>query len=130
MNRYRVIRLAHFSIRLLPQRLAILVTLTLCLTIVTVWSLTAGSQYIPTSSLWSLLTAGNNDPASNDAVVVLHFRFSRLALAIVSGAMLGVAGAIMQATTRNSLADPACSACAKARCSRCWAACFCCHPCR
>lgn len=28
MNHYRVIRLAHFSIRLLPQRLAILVTLT------------------------------------------------------------------------------------------------------
>lgn len=40
MNRYRVIRLAHFSIRLLPQRLAIMVTLTLCLTIVAVWSLT------------------------------------------------------------------------------------------
>ena len=106
MNRYRVIRLAHFSIRLLPQRLAIMVTLTLCLTLVAVWSLTAGSQYIAASSLWSLLSVGNNDPASNDAVMVLDFRFSRLALAMVSGAMLGVAGAIMQATTRNSLADP------------------------
>lgn len=106
MNRYRVIRLAHFSIRLMPLRLAILLTLALCLTLSALWSLTAGSQHIPASSLWSLLTAANADPALNHAVVVLDFRLSRLTLAMVSGAMLGIAGAIMQATTRNGLADP------------------------
>ena len=106
MNGYRVIRLARFSIRLMPQRFAILLALALCLTLVAVWSLTAGSHPITASSLWSLLTRANADPVATDAVMVLDFRLSRLALAMVSGAMLGIAGAIMQATTRNSLADP------------------------
>ncbi|MFK3779881.1 FecCD family ABC transporter permease [Agrobacterium sp. NPDC089420] len=106
MNRYRVVRLAHFSIRFVPLRLAILLALFLCLALVAVGSLTAGSQHIPAAAFWSLATGAGADPALADAAVVLDFRLSRLALAVVAGAMLGIAGAIMQATTRNGLADP------------------------
>lgn len=42
----------------------------------------------------------------NAAMVVLNLRLSRLALAVVAGAMLSIAGAIMRATTRNGLANP------------------------
>ncbi|NSX88738.1 iron ABC transporter permease [Agrobacterium tumefaciens] len=106
MNRYRVLRLGRFSVRFMPSRLAILLALFLCLMLVALWSLSAGSQHIPASALWSLVTATNTDAAMTHAVVVLDFRLSRLALAMVAGAMLGIAGAIMQATTRNGLADP------------------------
>ncbi|MCZ7464621.1 iron ABC transporter permease [Rhizobium rhizogenes] len=106
MNRYRVLRLGRFSVRVMPSRLTILLALFLCLLLVALWSLTAGSLHIPASALWSLVTAANTDPAITDAVVVLDFRLSRLALAMVAGAMLGIAGAIMQSTTRNGLADP------------------------
>ena len=106
MNRYQVIRLSRFSIRFMPSRLAVLLALFLCLALVAAWSLTAGSQRIPVSALWSLLTATNTDPVMNAAVVVIDFRLSRLALAMMAGAMLGIAGTIMQATTRNGLADP------------------------
>ena len=106
MNRYRVLRLGRFSVRFMPSRLTILLALFLCLMLVALWSLTAGSQHIPISALWSLVTATNTDPAMTDALVVLDFRLSRLALAMVAGAMLGIAGTIMQATTRNGLADP------------------------
>lgn len=106
MNRYRVVRLGRFSVRFMPLRLTILLVLFLCLMLVALWSLSAGSQHIPASALWSLVTATNTDPAMTDALVVLDFRLSRLALAMVAGAMLGIAGAIMQATTRNGLADP------------------------
>lgn len=95
MNRYRVVRLGRFSVRFMPSRLIILLALFLCLMLVALWSLTAGSQHIPASVLWSLVTATNTDAAMTDAVVVLDFRFSRLALAMVAGAMLGIAGAIM-----------------------------------
>ncbi|NTE37380.1 FecCD family ABC transporter permease [Agrobacterium tumefaciens] len=106
MSRHRVLRLGRFSVRFMPSRLAILLALFLCLMLVALWSLTAGSRHIPTSALWSLFTPANTDAAMTDALVVLDFRLSRLALAMVAGAMLGIAGAIMQATTRNGLADP------------------------
>lgn len=106
MNRYQVVRLGCFSVRFMPSRLTILLALFLCLTLVALWSLTAGSQHIPASALWSLVIATNTDPVMTDAAVVLDFRLSRLALAMVAGAMLGIAGVIMQATTRNGLADP------------------------
>jgi iron complex transport system permease protein len=47
MNRYRVVRLGRFSVRVMPSRLIILLALFLCLMLVALWSLTAGSQHIP-----------------------------------------------------------------------------------
>ncbi|QNP82823.1 FecCD family ABC transporter permease [Agrobacterium tumefaciens] len=105
MNRYHALRLGRFSLRVMPLRLAILLVLALCLALVAAWSLNAGSQRIPVSALWSFLATADTNSTTVDPVV-LDFRLSRLALAVVAGAMLGIAGAIMQATTRNGLADP------------------------
>ncbi|WP_024890737.1 FecCD family ABC transporter permease [Luteimonas huabeiensis] len=46
------------------------------------------------------------DPADSEHLLVRHLRLPRTALAVLVGAALGVAGAIMQALTRNPLADP------------------------
>jgi len=43
---------------------------------------------------------------SDDQLTVRHYRLPRTVLGIAVGAALGVAGALMQTTTRNPLADP------------------------
>ncbi|MFG3053071.1 FecCD family ABC transporter permease [Kitasatospora sp. NPDC048239] len=48
----------------------------------------------------------NHEPASEDWIVVHHSRIPRTLLGIAVGAALGIAGAMMQALTRNPLADP------------------------
>ncbi len=50
-------------------------------------------------------------------MIVVEQRIPRTALAIVAGAALGVAGALMQGLTPNPLADLACSASATERAS-------------
>ncbi|WP_035749199.1 MULTISPECIES: iron ABC transporter permease [unclassified Glycomyces] len=50
--------------------------------------------------------AGLNDPASDAYPVVTELRVPRTVLGIAAGAALGLAGALMQAMTRNPLADP------------------------
>lgn len=46
------------------------------------------------------------DPANFDHTIVRGLRLTRAVLAIVVGASLGLAGALMQGVTRNPLADP------------------------
>ena len=46
------------------------------------------------------------DPVDSQHLLVRHLRLPRTLLAVLVGAALGVAGAIMQALTRNPLADP------------------------
>ncbi|MBK1674588.1 Fe(3+)-siderophore ABC transporter permease [Ectothiorhodospira shaposhnikovii] len=46
------------------------------------------------------------DPTNTEHLLVRHLRVPRVLLGIVVGCALGVAGAIMQALTRNPLADP------------------------
>ena len=46
------------------------------------------------------------DPSNNDHLLVRHLRVPRTLLAVIVGCALGVAGAVMQALTRNPLADP------------------------
>ncbi|MER7848679.1 iron chelate uptake ABC transporter family permease subunit [Kitasatospora sp. NPDC096077] len=48
----------------------------------------------------------HRDPTSEDWIVVHHSRIPRTLLGIAVGAALGVSGAMMQALTRNPLADP------------------------
>ncbi|WP_406209752.1 iron chelate uptake ABC transporter family permease subunit [Kitasatospora sp. NBC_01560] len=48
----------------------------------------------------------NREPTSEDWIVVHHSRIPRTLLGIAVGAALGIAGAMMQALTRNPLADP------------------------
>ena len=66
-------------------------------------SLFFGSNNIAPAQVWAALS-NNGDQASN--VLILQQRLPRTILVILVGAALGVAGALMQALTRNPLADP------------------------
>ncbi|WP_258069232.1 iron ABC transporter permease, partial [Rathayibacter sp. AY1H3] len=73
------------------------------LAVASVLSLVYGSREIPLGEVWPALTSP--DPASIvDAAV--QGRVPRTVLAILVGAALGLAGAVMQGLTRNPLADP------------------------
>src|SRR4051794_40679722 len=66
-------------------------------------SLAVGARSIPLRDvLHGLLHAGS----SQDETIVRSLRVPRTLLGIAVGAAIGVAGALMQALTRNPLADP------------------------
>jgi iron complex transport system permease protein len=70
-------------------------------------SIAIGSRDIPVDVVWSTLTGGLTVPSpSTDAIVILDSRLPRTAIAIAAGLALGVSGALIQAVTRNPLADP------------------------
>lgn len=69
----------------------------------TLASLTVGSNPIPLSSVWNALQGAASEPAHT---IVIGQRLPRTVLVILVGAALGTAGALMQALTRNPLADP------------------------
>lgn len=66
-------------------------------------SIAVGARSIPPLEVLQILTG--QDTGQN-AVVVLQLRVPRTLIGLVVGAALGVAGALIQAVTRNPLADP------------------------
>ena len=82
--------------------LGLLVVLAL-LAIVTVLSVMVGSRDLPLSTVWNALTGADT---GRDAQVVTTLRIPRTVMGLLVGAALGVAGALIQAVTRNPLADP------------------------
>src|SRR5690242_10253210 len=66
-------------------------------------SLAVGARAIPFTDVLSALL-GHLD--GGDATVVTDVRLPRTALGLLVGTALGLAGALMQALTRNPLADP------------------------
>lgn len=66
-------------------------------------SIWLGSKEISFGSVWDLLWHGDG---SADAVIIHSVRIPRTVLAVLVGAALGLAGTVMQALTRNPLADP------------------------
>ena len=82
--------------------LGLLVVLAL-LAIVTVLSVMVGSRDLPLSTVWNALTGADT---GRDAQVVTILRIPRTVMGLLVGAALGVAGALIQAVTRNPLADP------------------------
>ena len=91
--------LAHAA----PARLAVVVGTLAVLVVLSATSLFVGSGGIAPSAVWHALQFGGDDTT---AVLVNQFRVPRTLLAIVVGVALGVAGALIQAVTRNPLADP------------------------
>ncbi|MEV4418853.1 iron chelate uptake ABC transporter family permease subunit [Patulibacter sp. NPDC049589] len=66
-------------------------------------SVSVGARSIPLDRVWDLVF---HPDGSDEAVVVHDLRIPRTLLGLLVGAALGMAGALMQALTRNPLADP------------------------
>jgi iron complex transport system permease protein len=73
------------------------------LTVAALSSLAVGTRDIPLEDVVDALLHGGD---TQDATIVRDIRVPRTVLGVVVGAALGVAGALMQALTRNPLADP------------------------
>ncbi|GAA1641567.1 FecCD family ABC transporter permease [Actinoplanes couchii] len=85
------------------QRLSALgVTIAVLLLAVTL-SLAVGSRTVPPADVWRVLWSPDDTVATD---IVLGLRLPRTLLGIEVGAALGLAGALMQALTRNPLAEP------------------------
>ncbi|OOC53808.1 MULTISPECIES: FecCD family ABC transporter permease [Nocardiopsis] len=66
-------------------------------------SVTVGTKPIPVADVWASLTAYDG---SYDHDVIRSLRVPRTVIGVFVGAALGLAGALMQALTRNPLAEP------------------------
>lgn len=66
-------------------------------------SVTVGAKPIPAADVWAALTAYNG---GYDHDVIRTLRLPRTIIGVFVGAALGMAGALMQALTRNPLAEP------------------------
>ncbi|MFF1875296.1 iron chelate uptake ABC transporter family permease subunit [Streptomyces sp. CB03911] len=86
------------------RRLAWLSGALLLLAVLALAGIAVGARYIPPGQVLHVLL--HREPASEDWIVVHHARIPRTLLGIAVGAALGIAGAMMQALTRNPLADP------------------------
>ena len=80
-----------------------LVVLAVLLVVAVTLSLTVGSNFLPVPTVLDVLQGGGTSEAR---YVVAELRVPRTVTGLVVGAALGVAGAIIQAFTRNPLADP------------------------
>ncbi|MBD2892729.1 Ferric enterobactin transport system permease protein FepD [Actinomadura sp. RB99] len=66
-------------------------------------SLAVGAEHVPLGRVWPAVLSPDG---SRDALIVHGLRLPRTLLGIGVGAALGLAGAVMQALTRNPLAEP------------------------
>nr|WP_237405252.1 iron chelate uptake ABC transporter family permease subunit [Streptomyces sp. SN-593] len=73
------------------------------LALVVVASIAIGARNVPVGHVWHGLF---HYSGTDDDVVIRELRLPRTVLGLLVGAALGVAGAAMQALTRNPLADP------------------------
>jgi iron complex transport system permease protein len=86
------------------RRSAGLVILAASLVCTVLASLAVGSKPIPIGTVLDAVLS--YDPSINDHLIVRDLRMPRTLVGVLVGAALAVAGALMQAVTRNPLADP------------------------
>jgi iron complex transport system permease protein len=84
--------------------LSALIIAGVCLVTLCIISLVEGTRHVPLSAVFDTFFAF--DPTSFDHVVVHDYRLPRTLLGLLCGAAFGVSGALIQAATRNPLADP------------------------
>lgn len=89
--------------RFVRRRIGIVILLALVVVSVFV-SACFGSRDIPIATTWQAVVAF--DPASSEHLLVVNQRIPRALVSVLAGLCLGVAGAVMQALTRNPLAEP------------------------
>lgn len=87
-----------------PKRLWMLADAVLVLAVASLLSLAIGSRPIPLVTLLEALRA--YAPLNDQHLVIWELRVPRTIVAILAGLALGTAGAVMQAITRNPLAEP------------------------
>ena len=92
------------ALRTAPRRAAGLTVATTAALAGALASLAIGSLEIPLADVWAAFTA--HDRALDAHVVVTEMRLPRTLVGLVVGAGLAVAGVLMQAVTRNPLAEP------------------------
>ncbi|NMO90456.1 iron chelate uptake ABC transporter family permease subunit [Actinomycetospora sp. TBRC 11914] len=92
-----------WTVRVHPRAVAVVVGLAVVAVALGAVALTLGDFPLPLSRVLATL-AGSGSRV--DRFVVLDLRAPRVALALVVGASLGVAGAVFQSLARNSLASP------------------------
>lgn len=90
--------------RSLGTKAAGLLALLVALGIAVIASLAIGARGIPPLEVLQVLFGA--DTTSQNALVILDQRIPRTLIGLVAGAALGVAGGLIQAVTRNPLADP------------------------
>lgn len=84
-------------------RLNILLMLSAALLITMVASLHLGMRVYTPAQVWAALSGGDT---GTDALIIGTLRVPRTLIAVVSGAALGLSGLLMQAASRNPLAEP------------------------
>lgn len=88
----------------IPQRAVLLLAALLALACASILiSLHAGSVPVTWEQLWATVTGGGRGLTRE---VILELRLPRTGAAFVAGALLAVAGTLMQVLVRNPLADP------------------------
>ncbi|MDO4260022.1 MAG: iron ABC transporter permease [Actinomycetaceae bacterium] len=103
LARIRVFRCGPVSLRWRPRTLLVACTAALIFLALGIISLGVGESFIPLERVVATL-AGLGD--SRETLVIIRLRLSRIVLGALVGASLAICGAIMQSTTRNSLASP------------------------
>ncbi|RKQ94499.1 iron complex transport system permease protein [Mycolicibacterium mucogenicum 261Sha1.1M5] len=99
----RAARSANGLARTNLTRTLILIGILAAVALIALTSVVVGSRELPIGVVWDAVFA----PADvEDHFVVRDLRIPRTVVAIVVAAALGVAGALIQALTRNPLADP------------------------
>ncbi|WP_145540917.1 iron chelate uptake ABC transporter family permease subunit, partial [Yersinia alsatica] len=92
------------SLKSAPRRRGFLLLLSIVvLLLVMAASLMLGAKAIPFSVVWQSLLGEHN---SADSILILESRLPRTLIGVLAGAALGLSGAVIQALTRNPLADP------------------------
>ena len=76
------------------------------LAILTLCSIAVGTVPMPLSEVAGALRLSNTAVSDMTRSIVLDLRVPRALLALLTGAVLAVVGALLQTTTRNELADP------------------------
>lgn len=93
----------HPTITSTSQRFIGLLVAVLGFTLLLLMSIAVGSKNIP---LTVVIEALGDNTGQGDAYVIWDMRIPRTVVALCVGLALGVAGALIQALTRNPLADP------------------------
>ncbi|MFI1016709.1 FecCD family ABC transporter permease [Streptomyces sp. NPDC020965] len=87
-----------------PRAVLLLVLPATALVVLIVLSLAFGALSVPPGQVWNTLLG--DAPSTRVENAIWSVRVPRTALGVAAGAALGLSGALMQALTRNPLADP------------------------